>query len=211
LQSPGRQVCSTALLEFGVDQTYSYIACGASARTDIYLATTRDSQTSVETDESATSSTSTTSTSGPASTTEAATSTSDNEIQQTSATSSPSPTEAEATTPQTEQEAEETTTTESPSSSGNNSVVPIGPVVGGVIGGLVIVCATIIAVVYIRRSNRRKAQARPDLLASNETEVYQHHYEPKTGRKSVPGLCDLHEMTGNHRWHESREPAELGT
>ncbi|KUI61181.1 hypothetical protein VP1G_11197 [Cytospora mali] len=111
--------CSTALLTFGIDQTYSYIACGASAVTVHYNVATTSMSSSV------------TSASGTSTYARSL------QISPTSAsTSSPVSTGTPATST-------------SSSASTWASSVNTRAIVGGVVGGLAVVCACIVAVVYI--------------------------------------------------------------
>ncbi|KAF4467228.1 hypothetical protein FALBO_5913 [Fusarium albosuccineum] len=133
-----KSFCSMALLTFGVDQTYSYIACGPSARTDHYYITpTVDAKTT-----STEASTST----AAADTSQTSEATKDRAQSSTNAaTESSSPSQESAAEP-----------TESESTSSGGSSAPLGPIIGGVIGGLVVICGTTIAIIWILRRNRGK-------------------------------------------------------
>ncbi|KAG8671747.1 hypothetical protein FPOAC1_005004 [Fusarium poae] len=117
--------CSTAILTFGIDQEYMYLACNKYATVEHYLvtpvlavttATTKTEQTSQE----------------PTSTT---------------VSSDESSTTIEL--------AEQTSTQTTSSSSGEKSL-ELGPVIGGAVGGLIIICATVIGGIYLLRRNRRR-------------------------------------------------------
>lgn len=140
--------CSVALLTFGVDQTYSYIACGPKGITDHYYITpTVDATTTSDTSETTTSSESS----------EISTTTS----QETSAPIQSSTVESstEPTTSVPSQEASNDTSKDQE----NSSPSTIGPIIGGIIGGLVVICGTTIAVVYLRRKNRYKPSPKSDI------------------------------------------------
>ncbi|KAH7236240.1 hypothetical protein BKA59DRAFT_459783 [Fusarium tricinctum] len=116
--------CSMALLTFGVDQTYSYIACGTKAATDHYYITpTMGVTTTSESTEFATSQTQTSS-ADPRKTT-------------TSNTGAAQSTSAEVSS---------TFSDEGPSEASSNN---LGPIIGGVIGGLVVICGTIITAIFL--------------------------------------------------------------
>ncbi|KAF5619495.1 hypothetical protein F52700_11778 [Fusarium sp. NRRL 52700] len=123
--------CSMALLTFGVDQTYSYIACGTKATTDHYYITpTIGITTTSESSELSTSETSQTSTDTSSDT--ASTTTDITQSASTEAISSSS---------------------EGEDSSGS-SPPKLGAIIGGVIGGLVVICGTIITAIFLLRRNR---------------------------------------------------------
>ncbi|KAF5564435.1 hypothetical protein FNAPI_2143 [Fusarium napiforme] len=114
-----KSFCSMALLTFGVDQTYSYIACGTKATTDHYYITpTIGITTTSESSELSTSGTSRTT-----SVTSSDTVSSTTDITQSVSTESISSSSEE----------------EDPS---RNSSPNLGAIIGGVIGGLVVICAS---------------------------------------------------------------------
>ncbi|KAK1762643.1 hypothetical protein QBC33DRAFT_563630 [Phialemonium atrogriseum] len=131
--------CSTALLTFGVDQTYSYIACGAGPSTDHYLI----SPTAV-----AESASTPTTTSRQPSTTNSAT-------------------ESEHGSTSSSQNLEPSVPSSIPSSSGtapatassDHSSSNTGFIVGGVIGGLALLCAFGIAAIYLLRRGHGRQQS----------------------------------------------------
>ncbi|RGP71110.1 hypothetical protein FLONG3_7238 [Fusarium longipes] len=121
--------CSTAILTFGVDQSYSYLACGSQATIEHYLVSPLAIETTTEQTSSQTStivSSSTTSTTSMTSTTA--------EL-------------AENTSTETARNSSQQESTES---SSNN----LGPIIGGVIGSLGLICATIITIFVLRRRRR---------------------------------------------------------
>ncbi|KAI1077918.1 hypothetical protein F5B20DRAFT_247524 [Whalleya microplaca] len=129
----GAPLCSTALLDSGVDQTYSYIACGPAATTDTLLAVaTSPSTSSTTTSSAASSSSDSTPGSSPGSSTTSPT--------------SPASVASEATDTA---QAQPMIATSTPNT---------GAIIGGVIGGLALVCGTVLAVVFLLRRGRRKRQ-----------------------------------------------------
>lgn len=141
--STGTTYCSTALLTFGVDQTYSYIACGAKAGTDHYQITPND-ETTTTTASSAESSESTTA----SVTSQGSTATSE--------TSDPTASSTRSETQRKSDSGESTAETTSGDSSGGSST-NLGAIIGGVLGGLALVCGTaIIAIYLLRRNNTRR-------------------------------------------------------
>ncbi|KAH6956512.1 hypothetical protein DER45DRAFT_271702 [Fusarium avenaceum] len=120
-----------ALLTFGVDQTYSYIACGTKAATDHYYITpTMSVTTTSESTESTTSQTQTSSV-DPSKTTSSNT----------------------GIAPTTSAEVSSTFSDKGPPEGSSDN---LGPIIGGVIGGLVVICGTIITAIFLLRRNRRK-------------------------------------------------------
>ncbi|KAI1344031.1 hypothetical protein F5Y15DRAFT_411883 [Xylariaceae sp. FL0016] len=121
--------CSTVLLEEGVDQTFSYIACGRESRVDTLLASpTKETTTSKST--------------STASATESA--------KVASQSVSGSSTLATST--------QDSATSSAASASNGQTTTNTGAIVGGVIGGLALICGTVVAVVYLMRRGRRKRQ-----------------------------------------------------
>ncbi|KAH8729248.1 hypothetical protein BGZ61DRAFT_446040, partial [Ilyonectria robusta] len=150
----GTTYCSTALLTFGVDQTYSYIACGAKSGTDHYQITPNEEIT-----------TSTTSTSASESTTASVTSRQTADVSESTSdptrSSTGSETQSKAASDESALETTSAASGDEPSSSGGASN-NLGPIIGGVIGGLALVCGTAIAAIYLlRRNNNRSASSQP--------------------------------------------------
>ncbi|EFX06076.1 hypothetical protein CMQ_4145 [Grosmannia clavigera kw1407] len=134
--------CSTALLTFGVDQTYGYLACGASSETQHY-------------DVSATVTPSTSLTASSSTKTSSASSGSSSSTGPSSGTTSSVPLP--------------TTSTADSNSSKGNSGSSVGPIVGGVVGGLALVCASVVAVIYIVKRNRSRTPTDQDPRHAPET------------------------------------------
>ncbi|KAI1253861.1 hypothetical protein MGN70_004256 [Eutypa lata] len=132
--------CSTALLDAGVDQTFSYIACGQWPTTETLLAApTATSMTITSTGAASTASTDATSTSTTEST--------------PSRTITPTPQPNTANSPL-QQQPTASVPVEPESSSGPPT--NLGGIIGGVLGGLALICATVLGVVYLRRSLQRR-------------------------------------------------------
>ncbi|KAM0209815.1 hypothetical protein ACHAQI_006280 [Fusarium lateritium] len=178
-----KSFCSMALLTFGVDQTYSYIACGTKATTDHFYITPTIGVTT--TSESAESTTSQTKTSSAVS---SETTSSNTETAQSSST-----------------EVSSTSSDEGPSESSSNN---LGPTIGGVIGGLVVICGTIITAIFLLRKNRRKDEE------GSGTEMHNSKDSPPLGLQSqVKGPQELEgwniqEMPANDH-NIRRAPVEL--
>ncbi|ERT03377.1 hypothetical protein HMPREF1624_01691 [Sporothrix schenckii ATCC 58251] len=133
--------CSTAMLTFGVDQSYAYVACGHDPVTDHYVVTPTFTPTPSTTSSSKAPPTTSTrpsvsSTSSPATKSPAAqsSSSSSSSITTSQATSSPSP------------------------STASTSNTNVGAIVGGVLGGLALLCSSAIAVVFIIKRNRSSSR-----------------------------------------------------
>ncbi|KAF4968294.1 hypothetical protein FSARC_4239 [Fusarium sarcochroum] len=128
-----RSFCSMALLTFGVDQTYSYIACGTKAATDHYYITPTISATT--TSESI----------------EPTTSQITSVISKDTTENTAKPTQSTSSAPS------DNPIEQNSSSSGGHST-NLGAIIGGVIGGLVVICGTIITVFLLRRNRNRGAK-----------------------------------------------------
>ncbi|KAI1388053.1 uncharacterized protein F4822DRAFT_444509 [Hypoxylon trugodes] len=129
----GENFCSTALNVRGVDQTFSYIACGASAEIITLLAEPSDETTSST----------------------SATATSKENVVGSSSTSQPVPA---STTPQSgsllTNPSEPTTQAQQQQSGGSSTNT--GGIIGGVLGGLALVCGTVLAALYLLRRGRQR-------------------------------------------------------
>ncbi|KAL3955554.1 hypothetical protein ACCO45_011117 [Purpureocillium lilacinum] len=148
----GAQYCTTALLTFGTNQIYSYLACGTGALVEHYLnSLTAETTTIAE------------STSRPGTeATKAATT-------RTSPTSLPAETSRSNSTT--------VTTSQSPSNSfamatgssssqeqrSNDGTSNVSAIVGGAVGGIALVCASAIAIVYLVRRTRAVVPDRNDV------------------------------------------------
>ncbi|KAF5021323.1 hypothetical protein F66182_6645 [Fusarium sp. NRRL 66182] len=170
-----RSFCSMALLTFGVDQTYSYIACGDKATTEHYHVTpTVDASTTSESSQAATSGASTTISTG--------------------ATESISGS-ARGSTSEDISAASQTSSEQDSSSSGDSSP-NLGAIIGGAIGGLVVVCGTIIAAIFLLRRNRSRdagvdtaEQNTPPSGAQNEAKPQEMPADTQHGRPSPVELA----------------------
>ncbi|CEI61084.1 unnamed protein product [Fusarium venenatum] len=121
--------CSTAILTFGIDQEYSYLACGRYATVENYLASpTAVAETKTTATEQTTS-------------------------QEPTAVSSDT---SSTTTEVAEQTSTQTTSSSSEKKSENPTNNNLGPIIGGVIGGLVVVSSTILGAIFLLRRNRKR-------------------------------------------------------
>ncbi|KAH6695171.1 hypothetical protein F5X68DRAFT_29020 [Plectosphaerella plurivora] len=160
-----KDFCSIAVLTFGVDQTYSYIACGARAVTEHYLG----SPTAAAAEPT------TTSTSEPPPTSSKPSPSSESEAQATTSSSPPpSSLPSETTPPPTPSFSDisapspSSSDTSAPASNDNQQQqppqneadIPIGAIIGGVLGGVALLCGTIIAVVFLLRRRSARAPSR---------------------------------------------------
>ncbi|KAF5246682.1 hypothetical protein FANTH_6752 [Fusarium anthophilum] len=180
-----KSFCSMALLIFGVDQTYSYIACGTKATTDHYYITpTIGITTTSEPSELSTSETSQTST-----VTFSDTASSTTDITQSASTEAIG------------------SSSEGKDSSGS-SAPNIGAIIGGVIGGLVVICGTIITAIFLLRRNRSK-DTQAGILEQNTEDHFMGRWRcSKTNETQELGGWDLYEMPVIEQ-HQRRSPIEL--
>ncbi|KAI1037873.1 hypothetical protein LB505_001479 [Fusarium chuoi] len=180
-----KSFCSMALLTFGVDQTYSYIACGTKATTDHYYITpTIDITTTSESSELSTGETSQTSTVRSSDT---ASSTAD--ITQSSSTEAISSSSEE----------------EDPSGSSSPN---LGAVIGGVIGGLVVICGTIITAIFLLRRNRSKDTQAGTIEQNTEDHSTGRWRRSHTKEPQELGGWDIHELPVIEQ-NQRRSPVEL--
>ncbi|KAH9897599.1 hypothetical protein F4778DRAFT_744205 [Xylariomycetidae sp. FL2044] len=131
--------CSTALLDSGFGQTFSYIACGATAKTDtLFVSPTELLTTSISIMDHSSSSLS-------SSTSEvvSAGSTTASDAAATASTAAQPDIPAAAA----EQSQEK------------NSGTHVGVIIGGVLGGLALICGTVLGIVYLLRRRRHANQA----------------------------------------------------
>ncbi|KAL6872424.1 hypothetical protein HDV57DRAFT_265125 [Trichoderma longibrachiatum] len=189
-----KQFCSTALLTFGVDQTYSYIGCGGSPRTDHYLITPTASST-------------------PTSPTSKTTSTTNQSSSPTTPTASPSPpksTDASSgTTPSiTAAPANETRVSSGSTVNGGSSANNTGAIVGGVIGGIALLCISGIAAILLLRRNR--PHSRQSLTNGAQRDTHQAWYDlsPKTKHRFTGGWGPR-ELDGSHNGRNPDHAIEL--
>ncbi|EWZ39290.1 uncharacterized protein FOBCDRAFT_320435 [Fusarium oxysporum Fo47] len=183
--SDRKSFCSMALLTFGVDQTYSYIACGTKATTDhCYITPTIGTTTTSESSKSTTSETSQTS-----SVTSSDTASSIPDITQSASTEAIS------------------SSSEEDSSSGSSSP-NLGAIIGGVIGGLIVICGTIITAIFLLRRNRSKDTKAGAIEQNTEDHSTGRWRRSKTKELQELGGWNIHEMPVNEQ-NERRSPVEL--
>lgn len=187
--SKTKQYCSFALLTVGVDQTYSYIACGGIAKTEHFLPSpTAQITPTTKTNDLKVSVTATLSTptqTGPTQTGSAQTGST-----QPPSTSTPGSTTSSAT--QSFRASIETDSSPAKTTSGNNggsavnsgtnnstgqndsSPNNVGAIIGGVIGGIALSCIFGIAAIYLlrrNRSNRSNRSRSPQISTPLESNV----------------------------------------
>ncbi|TXC06583.1 hypothetical protein FocTR4_00010510, partial [Fusarium oxysporum f. sp. cubense] len=180
-----KSFCSMALLTFGVDQTYSYIACGTKATTDhYYINPTIGTTTTSESSESTTSEASQTS-----SVTSSDTASSTTDITQSASTEAIS------------------SSSEEDSSSGSSSP-NIGAIIGGAIGGLVVICGTMITAIFLLRINRSKDTQAGTIEQNTEDHSTGRWRCSKAKEPQELGGWNIHEMPVNEQ-NERRSPVEL--
>lgn len=157
-RSESTQQCGAAILTAGVDQTYTYIACGGEAVTDHYMITPTAEPQPKTTKEP----TKVVSTSDPLSSQPKPT----QSQTQPSSTSSPSSRPTEATS--LSKQASSSTVTSATLGANSHSASPatdsgkpnnIGLIIGGVLGGLALLCISAIAIFYLWRRNQNQAPA----------------------------------------------------
>ncbi|KAH0495894.1 hypothetical protein TgHK011_009420 [Trichoderma gracile] len=188
-----KQFCSTALLTFGVDQTYSYIGCGGSPRTDHYLITP-------------------TANSAPTSSTSKTTPTTNLSSSPTPTASSSSPRSTDAssgTTPTTN--AAPTNESDSGSRSTNNggsSPNNTGAIVGGVIGGIALLCISGLVAILLLRRNRPHGRQTPTKGAQRDTHQSWYDRSPKTKHRFTGGWGPR-ELDGSQQERYPDHPIEL--
>lgn len=159
-----KQFCSTALLTFGVDQTYTYIACGGSPKTDHYLASPTSQPSS------ATTSTKQTSTAPVSSSSKSKDATPGS----TSEPSRPSTTNALA---------KEANDNSGSNDGGGSSANNTGAIVGGVIGGIALLCLFGIAAILLLRRTRSP----PPAQREGHQAWYHLNPKPKTDHRFTGG------------------------
>ncbi|KAL2874300.1 hypothetical protein SGCOL_010562 [Colletotrichum sp. CLE4] len=147
--------CSTVLLEGGFEGGFSYIACGNTATVETLLKEPIATP-SAPSDIVATTKILTPTDAATTTTTQSSASTSSSTSSLTSAPSSGvSPSATQPTSP-----AGQTTfpTGGTTSSSGPSNT---GPIIGGVVGGVAIICVTVVVAIYIMRRNKRAEAEEP--------------------------------------------------
>ncbi|KAF5235039.1 hypothetical protein FAUST_7307 [Fusarium austroamericanum] len=109
--------------------------------------------------------------------------------------------DSSGTTSTTTEVAETSTQTSSSSSEEKPSQNNLGPIIGGVIGGLVIVCSTVIGAIYLLRRRRDKeGSPKQDTAKTFSTE------NEFKARQELQGAWVVAEMPGQQ---ESPRPVEL--
>lgn len=190
-----KQFCSTALLTFGVDQTYSYIGCGGSPKTDHYLITPIASST-------------------PTTSTAKTTSTTDQSYSPTTATESPSSSSkstdaSSGTTPSAN--ASPTKDSDGGSRSANNggsSPNNTGAIVGGVIGGIALLCISGLVAILLLRRNRPHGRRTATKGAQRDTHQSWFDPSPKTKHRFTGGWGPR-ELDGSQHERYPDHPIEL--
>ncbi|KAK8088414.1 hypothetical protein PG997_003375 [Apiospora hydei] len=181
--------CSTALLDSGRDQTYSHIACGSVATTETLLAA--PTAPLVTSTEQPPTSVSTTASPSPSPTP----STSPSTISSGTG-AAPTPSSADGRSPASAPSQDSSTslppaTTAQSGEAGNATPNNTGAIIGGVIGGLAMICLTIFAIVYLfRRGQRRRSEAKT--------------------QQQTPGPQEVEYITNSYRENKTpRYPVEL--
>ncbi|KAH9862847.1 hypothetical protein J1614_010940 [Plenodomus biglobosus] len=181
------QFCSTVLLINGPDQSFEYIACGAEARTDslfpvpnaVEATTTPSSSTSV-----------------PSSSLTRPTS------QPTATAAAKSPIPASTSSSDINSSFESSTPSTIPTSSQQNPM-DLGAIVGGAIGGLCVICLTILGIVLIRRKHgldKRLAMSPPG---------HNHHGLIEPTEDAVLHANHSGGAQKNYHWDSSHGPVEM--
>ncbi|KAJ4257361.1 hypothetical protein NW762_008480 [Fusarium torreyae] len=169
------EYCSFAYLFMDEGHKYTYVACGAVAATDTYYYTPKV----------------------PALTKDAPQTT------KTAETSEPSSDTLDVTPSTTLSESATETTTEASDDSTAPPPSNTGAIVGGVVGGLAVVCGTAIAAIYLLRKNRvRKAETTPETESGPGMAEAPEDTAPDQRPKELVG-------SGLSNGKQNKEPAEL--
>ncbi|TFB00764.1 hypothetical protein CCMA1212_007420 [Trichoderma ghanense] len=187
-----KQFCSTALLTFGVDQTYSYIGCGGSPKTDHYVIsptasptpTSRSSETTTTTSAFLSSSKSTDASSG----------------------TTPEPTTRSTNAPPTNETNGGSGSTSNGGSPANNT----GAIIGGVIGGIALLCISgLVAILLLRRNRPHGGQTIPK-GAQRDTHQSWYDASPKPNWKHrLTGGWGPRELEGSQNGRSPDHAIEL--
>lgn len=184
----GDAYCSTALLTEGVDQVYSYIACGAGAAVDHLLATpTSDTSSTAASSSASAAAASNGFNQGGIPTTSALSVSSDLKTTTSSfsgRTITPAP---QTGTIISTQSTSSSVSSKSSSGSSNN----LGPIIGGIVGSLAVICGFVLGILYLRRQNYSPAPG-PEGEMRNRTSWW--HGVHRTTAMQTHGL---HEIEGN--------------
>lgn len=150
--STGAQYCTTALLTYGTNQIYSFLACGTGALVEHYLnsptaetTTIAESTSRPGTEVTKAAATKTSPTSLPAETSRS---------NSTTVTTSQSPSNSFAMA---------TGSSSSQEQRSNDGTSNVSAIVGGAVGGIALVCASAIAIVYLVRRTRAVVPDRNDV------------------------------------------------
>ncbi|KAL6885412.1 hypothetical protein GGI43DRAFT_432461 [Trichoderma evansii] len=191
-----KQFCSTALLTFGVDQTYSYIACGGSPKTDHYLISPTSDSSSTTTQSSSTKMTAKQTTTSVVSSSSKSTD------------ASPGNTSGPATASTTDAPAKETNGSSGSTISSGSSTNNTRAIIGGVIGGIALLCLSGIASVFFLRRNR--SRRRQTLMKGAQRNTHQSWYDlgPKTKHRFTGGWGPR-ELPGSSYDRTPDHPIEL--
>ncbi|PTB53200.1 hypothetical protein M431DRAFT_118835 [Trichoderma harzianum CBS 226.95] len=191
-----KQFCSTALLTFGVDQTYSYIGCGGSPRTDHYLI-------------------SPTANSGSASdkisspTTPATTQISTSALSSSSSSTDASVDKASVSiTPSIGVGPAKETNGASDSTNSDSSPNNTGAIIGGVIGGIALLCFSGIAAILLLRRNRSYHRQTQTKRAQRDTHESWYHSSPKSKHRRMGGWGPI-ELQGSQYERTPENAIEL--
>lgn len=191
-----KQFCSTVLLTFGVDQSYSYIACGRNPTTEHYLISPTSDLSSATAQSS--------STAEPTSTTGVSSSSSK------STDASPGSTSGPTTPSTTEASAKETAGGGGGTSTGGSSTNNTGAIIGGVIGGIALLCFSGIAAIFLLRRNQ--SRRRQTLMKGAQRNTHQSWYDPspKTNHRFTGGWGPR-ELPGTTYERTNHHPIELSS
>ncbi|KAF2156280.1 hypothetical protein K461DRAFT_265688 [Myriangium duriaei CBS 260.36] len=191
----GSQYCSTAISDDGLGRSYLYIDCGEAEITETIFATIPKTVTATTTS-STSSNTTASSTPGPTAS-----------ALPNDTTTSPGLLPASSTSLR----------SSTPTSSASlSSSTPIGPIVGGILGGLAIICLTIFVIFLVRRRQTLKSQFSPGIPPSYTdrspgTDQHELINDPSDIRRKTI-MCSLEQGEINKVPSEvsaDREPSEL--
>lgn len=144
-------LCSLALLNVGIDQEYTYAACAVTAVVENYFALpTVDASTTKDT------STFTSTVQPPKSQTTKATFTSNTDTSTPSSARTSYPKTSRSFTEAQPAEPSRPVEEADKPHSNTSKAGMIGAIIGGVIGGLALICLSVVAVIYLLRKNRQE-------------------------------------------------------
>ncbi|KAF3074270.1 hypothetical protein CFAM422_003479 [Trichoderma lentiforme] len=187
-----KQFCSTALLTFGVDQTYSYIGCGGSPKTDHYIISpTAAANSASDKISTPTTLTTTFTSSKPA----------DASVDKASVSTTPSIGVGPA---------KETNGSSDSSDSTNNHISAnnTGAIIGGVIGGIALLCFSGIAAILLLRRNRSFRHQTPTKRAQRDTHESWYRSRPKNRHRLTGGWGPI-ELQGSQSERTPNNAIEL--